>query len=103
MHLIVIQYYTRKLNSHFPLLNVTISYDETKYASNSWFFFFKKTPCFPGLYCLNRFENFFCIVHFLFVIFIFLFGCAMSYLLHVGSSFLIRVGTWAPCTGSVKS
>ena len=46
VHLIVIQYYTHIFNSHFPLLNVTISYDETKYASNSWCFF-KKAPCFP--------------------------------------------------------
>ena len=146
VHLTVIQYYTHTLNPHFPLLNVTISYDETKYASNSWCFLkkhhafqthWKRFWCWrdwgqeekgttedemagwhhwldgresgwaPGvgdrqgglaccdswgckeldmteqlnwteLNCLNRFENLFCIVNFLFLIFIFLFGCAMS-------------------------
>ena len=40
---------------------------------------------------------------FFFLMLIYLFGCARSWLQHVGSSSLTRYRTWAPCIGSVES
>ena len=40
---------------------------------------------------------------FIFKIFIYLFGCARSWLWHVGSSSLTRAQTQAPCTGSPEA